>query len=167
MAGESESVSPQQHTSGRELLPSGAVGASGFWQWEEVTLPPGIEANEVLDLAASPNDADIAFLGTNNGLYQTADAGLTWARVATATLPIWIPEIAFAPSNSQRVYASSWELFRSDDGWQNWDEFRPPMDQLVEGVLALRARLSPDDLACLIVNPLPLSRDAPAVALHL
>src|SRR5207253_6515658 len=46
------------------------------------------------------------------------------------------------------------------------DQLRALVDELVEGVLAVRARLTPDDRARLIVDRAPLEVDALAVGLH-
>lgn len=65
--------------------------------------------------------------GPNDGLYESNDAGVTWTRLAGHGLPAGTEgriAVAFAPSNSQRVYAliesREGSLWRSDDGGRQW-----------------------------------------------
>jgi photosystem II stability/assembly factor-like uncharacterized protein len=67
--------------------------------------------------------------GEGSGLYKSVDGGETWTNVsAKKGLPkgsIWgIVGVAFAPSNTQRIYSiienNKGGLYRSDDGGESW-----------------------------------------------
>mgnify|MGYP001365105626 CR=1 FL=1 len=66
--------------------------------------------------------------GEGSGLYKSTDGGETWTNVsAKKGLPkgVWgIVGVAFAPSNTERIYAlvenANGGLYRSDDAGENW-----------------------------------------------
>jgi photosystem II stability/assembly factor-like uncharacterized protein len=67
--------------------------------------------------------------GPGSGMYRSTDGGDRWQLVAGPGLPsegLGRMGIAFAPSNSKRIYvvvdAKEGGLYRSDDGGQNWQQ---------------------------------------------
>jgi len=94
------------------------------------------------DLAMDPKNPDVLYAGmwrfrrsawnltsggADDGIYKSADGGVTWKRVAGNGLPAGITgriALAIAPSDAKRVYAlvesSDGLLWRSDDGGTTW-----------------------------------------------
>lgn len=77
---------------------------------------PGPE--KVIDLAASPSNADVLFAGTAGGLMQSTDAGRSWALIGPADIPVSVVET----TNTNTVYAFfvGAGLFRQEGG--GWAE---------------------------------------------
>ena len=95
------------------------------------------------DLVMEPGNPSVLYAGTwrvirtpyslesggeGSGLYKSVDGGETWTNVsAKKGLPkgVWgIVGVAFAPSNTQRIYTiienAKGGLYRSDDGGESW-----------------------------------------------
>ena len=84
-------------------------------------------ANRLSAVAAAPDDPDLYVVGggnfapDNSGVFRTTDGGLSWTQATIAGEPSFYTRmaIAFAPSDSRRVYMVSGSgttgLFRSDD----------------------------------------------------
>jgi PKD repeat protein/photosystem II stability/assembly factor-like uncharacterized protein len=65
-------------------------------------------------LVMNPNDPNMLYAGTSNGLYKTTDGGMTWMRTLSASN---IRDIEFKPGNPSVVYAASGNtFFRSTNG---------------------------------------------------
>ena len=97
----------------------------------------------------------------------TCASGTPSARTSSAVLPnasasVWAKTLAISRSwCSPRGFS---ERAKRDEVAR--DELRALVDQLVEGVLAVRARLAPHDRAGLVVDGVAVERDVLAVALH-
>ncbi len=94
------------------------------------------------DLAIDPHDPQILFAGMwrfrrnswsltsggdDDGLYKSTDGGVSWRRLTGNGLPagpVGRIAVAFAPSNSKRIYAivesKAGLLWRSDDAGETW-----------------------------------------------
>jgi uncharacterized protein YkwD/photosystem II stability/assembly factor-like uncharacterized protein len=110
------------------LAPSSAPGqatapaATGGWQ--AVSLPVGLSAANVSELAVHPSDAASLALATTSGIFISTDDGLTWSQsMVTPTIGI-----AYAPADGARLYAWGTSTFlRSTDGGSSWAAAtRPP-----------------------------------------
>jgi hypothetical protein len=97
----------------------------------DADVPSALHAPHVLDLAISPADSDIVlaaavrsqFNPARNGIYRSADGGLSWTLVLSA---FWVGQIAFAPDDPNLVIAPigdkyfSSSIAISHDGGVNW-----------------------------------------------
>ena len=103
---------------------------AGVYQIIGDTLPPEI-APSVVAVAAAPDDPELyvvaAGRGGPSGVFRTTDGGGSWTRsIIPGDPPFYIrTRIAFAPSDSSRVYLVSGTptlgLFRSNDAGESFD----------------------------------------------
>ncbi|NTW04463.1 MAG: hypothetical protein HGA19_24900 [Oscillochloris sp.] len=101
------------------------AAASNSYTWESIHLPTGVALHVVNDLAIDPDDATIIWLSTNTGLYRSTNAGTSWSPVAPSTLS-YVRKVIIAPSNTQRIFAISWSVYRSEDGGSTWSAISAP-----------------------------------------
>ena len=87
--------------------------------WESIPLPAGITTGTITSLAVHPLDAYSIFLATSAGLFQSHDGGVQWSRVASTTLNNVI-DVAISTADPERVFAQSFNLYRSDNGGETW-----------------------------------------------
>jgi len=76
----------------------------------------------IWSVLAQPLDPDRIFLGTNQGLFRTANAGATWSLVPTSMLPSVStgPIVAAIGNPNLLLTNSSNVIYRSIDGGLNW-----------------------------------------------
>src|ERR1700736_4007661 len=114
--------------------------ADGGKTWTKTLYAgPGVGAS---DLAMDPKNPDVLYAGlwrfrrsawnltsggADDGIYKSADGGVTWKRVAGNGLPAGTTgriALAIAPSDSKRIYAlvesADGLLWRSDDAGATW-----------------------------------------------
>ena len=93
--------------------------------WDRIGSDRGLKRTHVSAVGFDPLDPQIIYLGTEVGLYRSADAGETFQRVLDAG---YIGAVAPAPSDPTIVYAAYhplWntpasEIYRSIDRGQSW-----------------------------------------------
>ncbi len=116
----------------------------GGTTWESKGLP---EVGSIGKIVIDPNDDNTVFVGAmgplfrndnNRGVYKTTDGGDTWNQVLFVSDSTGVIDMAIHPTNSNVVYAASWErirrpdrrqyggetsgLYRSNDGGATWIE---------------------------------------------
>ncbi|NTU80628.1 MAG: hypothetical protein HGA45_14835 [Chloroflexales bacterium] len=80
----------------------------------------GLRGRQIFDLALDPLTPARLFAATDDGIYRTANGGVSWS---------WLPggpsnatHVAVAPSSPEVVYATSgWIIYRSADTGATWD----------------------------------------------
>ena len=74
----------------------------------------------VYSVAGSPLRPNTVFIGTSNGLFKSADAGVTWAPIPkTATASYYA--LMVDPVNPDLIYAATSQgIFKSQDGGATW-----------------------------------------------
>jgi photosystem II stability/assembly factor-like uncharacterized protein len=118
--------------------------ADGGLTWESKGL---LNVGSISKVLIDPNDDNTLFVGamgplfrndSNRGVYRTTDGGATWEQKLFVSDSTGIIDMAIHPTNSDIVYAASWErirrpnfrqyggetsrLYRSLDGGDNWSE---------------------------------------------
>jgi photosystem II stability/assembly factor-like uncharacterized protein len=100
---------------------SGIFRRVGGGAWEQLTkgLP---EPVQVQAITVHPTNADIIYIGTQDGPYRTTDAGDTWERLDFPERGLQVWSILVHPQHPRRLYAgtSPVGVFRSDDGGDSW-----------------------------------------------
>ena len=97
--------------------------AAGNGHWETVTkgLP---DPMSVQAITFHPTEADVIYVGTQDGPYRSTDGGRSFERPAKfpAGLQVW--SITVHPKNPKTIYAgtSPVGVYRSDDGGTTWRE---------------------------------------------
>jgi len=89
----------------------------------------------VTRLLMHPDDAQVLYAATSEGVYKTSDAGVSWSRIAS---PRFI-DMEFKPDDPSVIYGSTktydfTRIYRSEDGGVNW--------QVVNSVAGLRTELA-------------------------
>ncbi|HZV69490.1 MAG TPA: hypothetical protein VFG10_08100 [Saprospiraceae bacterium] len=72
-------------------------------------------------LIINPSNANILYAATSNGLWRTANAGVTWTKMIENTFTYY--DVEFKPGLPTTVYTSTyWSVYVSTDNGLNWVE---------------------------------------------
>lgn len=105
------------------LLPGDSWGLSG----------PQQTAPSINELTIDPQNANIIYAATTQGVYKSVNAGSSW----TAQLEglgtyggLEVTNLVIDPTNSQTLYISTWGdgVYKSTDGGQNWTLLTDPVN---------------------------------------
>lgn len=92
-----------------------ALAGVGVW------TPLGPDGGAGWVLAVDPDNADVVYAGTRNGIFKSIDAGATWAPASKGLGPtsVWVMSLAVTPG---AVYAGTYTngVFKSTDGGASW-----------------------------------------------
>ncbi len=78
-------------------------------------------ADNISDLAVSPDDIDRVVTATRSGMFRSDDGGKTWHRISPGLGGVTPHALAFTPSNDRVLFATtSGGLFRSGDQGVTW-----------------------------------------------
>lgn len=95
-----------------------ALAGVGIW------TPLGPDGGSVWALAVDPDDADVIYAGTRNGIFKSTDAGATWAVASKGLGPagVWVMSLAVTGGASEAVYAGTYSngVYKSTDGGATW-----------------------------------------------
>jgi photosystem II stability/assembly factor-like uncharacterized protein len=100
---------------------SGVFRRIGDGEWEALTkgLP---EPTQVQAITVHPANADVVYIGTQDGPYRSTDGGDHWERLPFPRREVQVWSILVHPDAPLRLYAgtSPVGVFRSDDGGDTW-----------------------------------------------
>lgn len=93
---------------------------------------------KIYSIAVSESDNGNLFIGTDNGILKSNNAGLNFERInilATATgFPI--RSIAINPKNSQEIfYSAAQAIYKSLDGGKNWSTYQLDTGRLISKIV--------------------------------
>ncbi|MFH1037691.1 MAG: hypothetical protein V1789_03355 [PVC group bacterium] len=91
---------------------------------ETAAAEAGVDATGVTYIEFDPSSSDKIFLNTFDGVYRSADKGITWERVYTGLNPTESAGVSLAvdPSNPDTVFSGSLSgIARTTDGGKTWD----------------------------------------------
>jgi photosystem II stability/assembly factor-like uncharacterized protein len=92
-------------------------------------IPPGAK---IRGLAINPEMPDIMFAATwGGGIFLSANGGQSWSSCQLPAFEYAVQALAFAPGNSNLVYAgSTGGLYRSMNGGDTWEKIKSNVDVL-------------------------------------
>ncbi len=87
------------------------------WQTAGLTWPlsNSVRTHKML---MHPENADIIYAATSNGLYRTLNAGISWSEILTGN----VQDIEFNAADPSIIYAGKDRIYRSTDGGTNFDQ---------------------------------------------
>jgi acetyl esterase/lipase/photosystem II stability/assembly factor-like uncharacterized protein len=111
--------------------------------WEEISTP--FYGVATLSIAIHPDNPDLLFVGTANGLFRSDDGGSSWQIVPGISIDLsqWadpdinmenekaiVYDLIFDPFDSSTIYAAvvPGGVWRSTDGGQTWQQISAGMD---------------------------------------
>lgn len=101
--------------------------AVGEKRWEKLAGGLPGEA-DVPALTVDPNNADVIYAGTKDGLYRSTDRGAHWQRLGFAERGVEVWSVLVHPKRPKTLYAgvSPVGVYRSDDSGDTWRKLRDP-----------------------------------------
>ena len=93
----------------------------GAGEWLAVTNGL-LDKVEVRTIAVSPHDANVMFVGTQDGPYRSIDGGAHWEKLGFPEKNVVLWTMSAHPTNPRIVYAGAAPVvvYRSEDGGDNW-----------------------------------------------
>src|SRR5262245_14105956 len=92
---------------------------NGGWESLQGGLPEGVEVRAI---AVHPRDANVIYVGTQDGPYRSTDGGNHWERLNFPDRNVVIWALAMHPARPNVLYAGAAPvaLYASADGGDNW-----------------------------------------------
>jgi photosystem II stability/assembly factor-like uncharacterized protein len=100
------------------------VSRDGGKRWDAVEA---LRGQSIFSLAQSPSQANIIFAGTLDGVYRSADGGLSWTPISPpGSHEIHeVESLAVDPQDPDIVYAGTWHLpWKTSDGGRHWHSIK-------------------------------------------
>ena len=92
----------------------------------------------IYSIAVNDNDAGGLYIGTDNGLFRSFDAGETLeeVNVIASSKEFPIRSIAVNPKNSQEIiYSAAQAIYKSTNGGKNWSTYQLNTGKLISEIL--------------------------------
>ncbi|MEM7160944.1 MAG: PKD domain-containing protein [Bacteroidota bacterium] len=113
----------------------------GGQSWNETGLTFNTSQSRTFnELIFDPEDSDILYAATSNGLYKTIDAGDNWVNLLSGN----IEDVAIHPLDNQIIYACTDEFFKSINAGESFEEIEQGLPSSFN-VRRFKMALSPDE----------------------
>ncbi len=91
----------------------------GAWQALARGLPENVEVRTIL---VHPQDSNVIYVGTQDGVYRSTDGGERWERLGFPEKNVVIWTLGIHPTRPKTLFAGAAPVavYRSDDGGDNW-----------------------------------------------
>jgi photosystem II stability/assembly factor-like uncharacterized protein len=90
----------------------------GGASWKEAKE---LRGESIHAMTQSPKDPNLLLVGTLKGVWISNDAGESWQKISSPTMPVNIDTLTMDPRNSNTVYAGTWwRAYKSTDTGQSW-----------------------------------------------
>ena len=89
-----------------------------------------LKTEAIHSLTQSPSEPDVLIVGSNRGIWRSADGGEAWSQLSTSAYPglINVESLAVDPRSSEVIYAGTWYLpYKTSDGGQTWSSIKTGM----------------------------------------
>lgn len=99
----------------------------GGQTWNTTGLNPGNSPSSMNDIYIHPTNSNILWVATNNGVFKTTNAGVTWSNqnsggLSNGTAGLNIKDIKLHPTNPDIIYAASNNrIYKSTNGGENFN----------------------------------------------
>ncbi len=91
----------------------------GGVNWSQTGLNPSNSPNRMNDIYIDPNNSNMLWVATSNGVYKTIDAGTTWTRTQIGN----IRDLKVKPGDTNTIYAvTSSKFYKSTDAGDSFTE---------------------------------------------
>ncbi|MDE3163906.1 MAG: hypothetical protein KGL64_11655, partial [Acidobacteriota bacterium] len=106
--------------------PDGGLWLSldGGRTWAEVSA---LHGQSIRSFAIAPENPDLLFAGTLQGVFRSADAGASWTQISPAgSREIHeVESLAIDPADPDTIYAGTWHLpWKTTDGGKTWHNIK-------------------------------------------
>ena len=108
------------YTSGhRHKQPGGFFKTTdGGRTWKEAKE---LKNEAIHSMTQSDLDPNVITVGTTNGVWISNDAGDSWKKIQSETMPVNVGSMAIDPRDNKTIYAGTWwRPYKSTDGGNSW-----------------------------------------------
>lgn len=107
-------IPPSTPTPQPAPMPSPPVRALGTDTW----TTGGPYGGNVYAIAVDPSNNNVIYIGTDNGVFKSTDAGANWTAAGLGSKAI--RALALRPGTPSTIYVGTWGVYKSTDSGANW-----------------------------------------------
>lgn len=108
------------YTSGNRGKEAGGFfkSSDGGKTWKEARE---LKNESIHAMTQAPDNPDMLFVGTLNGVWVSKDSGDRWEKIESPTMPVNVNSMAIDPRRNSTIYAGTWwRAYKSTDSGKSW-----------------------------------------------